>query len=52
MTDFENLKNSINPNKQPDKQYFLGLLDGEAQREYEDGHIRNVMLMLKALYLR
>ncbi|MDE7181934.1 MAG: UvrD-helicase domain-containing protein [Clostridia bacterium] len=51
MTDFEKLKNSINPHKHTDKAFFLSLLDFEGQKEYEDGHIKAVMQMLKAVYL-
>lgn len=52
MTDFEKLKNLIDPHKQPDKAFFLDLLDFGKQRIYEDEHIGAVMVMLKALYIR
>ena len=52
MTDFEKLKNSIDPHKQPDKEFFLSLLDSEKQREYEEEHVKAVMQMLKAVYLK
>ena len=51
MTEFEKLKNLIEPHKQPDKQFFLDLLIPEKQKEYEDTHIAVVMRMLKAIYL-
>ncbi|MBD5632602.1 MAG: AAA family ATPase [Clostridia bacterium] len=51
MADFKSLKNSIDPHKEPDKQFFLDLLDGEKQWNYECEHINAVMLMLKALYI-
>ena len=51
MADFKSLKNSINPHKEPDKQFFLELLDGDKQWEYENAHVLAVMQMLKALYL-
>ncbi len=51
MTDIKTLKNLIDPHKQPDKQYFLDLLDADKQRTFEDGHVSAVMTMLKALYL-
>lgn len=52
MTEFEKLKNSIDPHKIPDKEYFMDLLDGDKQREYEDGRIAAVMVMLKVLHLK
>ena len=51
MTDFEKLKNLINPKKNADKQFYLDLLDDVKQREWEDAHIAAVLSMLKALYL-
>jgi DNA helicase IV len=51
MTDFNAIKNLIEPKKQPDKAFFLELLDYDAQCEYEGRHIEAVMSMLKALYL-
>ncbi len=51
MADYKKLKNSINPHKEPDKSFFLDLLDGEKQWNYEADHINAVMLMLKAAYI-
>ncbi len=51
MPDLKMLKNLIDPHKEPDKQFFLDLLDADKQRAYEDKHISSVMLMLKALYI-
>lgn len=51
MPDIKLLKNLIDPHKEPDKQFFLDLLDGDKQRAYENEHIYSVMLMLKALYI-
>ena len=51
MYDVEKLKKSIDTHKEADKEFFLDLLDWEKQREYEDAHIKNVMAMLKILYL-
>ena len=51
MTDFQALKNLINPKKEPTKDYFLDLLDGEKQLSYECAHVGAVMTMLRALYL-
>ena len=39
MADFKTVKNLIDPHKEPDKQFFSDLLDGEKQQAYEDGHI-------------
>ena len=51
MTDFEALKNLINSHKQPDKQFFLELLDSEKQMAYENEHIAAVMKMLRLVRL-
>lgn len=51
MADWGEIKKLIDPHKQPDKQFFLELLDGDLQREYEQRHLKGVLLMLKALYL-
>ncbi len=51
MTDFEKLKNLIDPHKEPTREFCLDLLDADKQTLYEDEHIRGVMLMLKALYI-
>ena len=51
MTDFQALKNLINPKKEPTKDYFLDLLDADKQFSYESAHVRAVMTMLRVLYL-
>ncbi|MDE7329948.1 MAG: UvrD-helicase domain-containing protein [Clostridia bacterium] len=51
MTDFEELKNLIDPHRQTDKEYFLSLLDGEKQITYENRHIEAVMKMLRFVRL-
>ncbi len=51
MTDFNELKSLINPHKEPTKQFFLDLLDGDKQVSSENEHIQAVMLCLKALYI-
>lgn len=51
MADIKELKNLIDPHKEPDKQFFLDLLDDDKQSAYEHVHIQAVMLMLKALYI-
>jgi len=51
MLDIEKLKKIIDPHKEADKQFYLDLLDENAQREWENLHIKAVLLMLKALYI-
>lgn len=51
MTDIQKLINLISSHREPDKEFFLSLLDGEKQRKVEDEHIKAVMLVLKALYI-
>ena len=45
------MKNLIESHKEPDKQFFLDLLDAEKQAEYENERISAVMTMLKVLYI-
>ncbi|MCD8294542.1 MAG: UvrD-helicase domain-containing protein [Clostridia bacterium] len=52
MADIQKLKNFISPHKEPDKEFFLDLLDMDKQVEYENLHIAAVMAALKALYLK
>ena len=51
MRDIDELKNLINPHKEPDKQYFLDLLDGDKQKIYEEKHIDAVMRALRVFRL-
>ena len=51
MADFKELKNLIDPHREPDKQFFSDLLDDDKQSAFEHRHIHAVMLMLKALYI-
>ncbi|MDE7257361.1 MAG: hypothetical protein K2N50_05350, partial [Clostridia bacterium] len=51
MSDIEKLKNLINPKKCADKNFYLDLLDGDKQKEWEDAHISAVLAMLKFLHL-
>ena len=37
--------------KEPDKQFYLDLLDEDKQRAYEDFRVRAVMALLKAVYI-
>lgn len=48
-TDME--KNLINPHKEPDRQFYLDLLDPDRQTEYEILHLRTVMMLLKKWYI-
>ena len=45
------LKNLINPHKEPDRQFFLDLLDENKQFAYENEHVNAVMRMLRAVRL-
>lgn len=51
MKQIRQLKNLIEPHKVTDKAFFLDLLDGEKQREYEDKYIFAVMTLLKVMYI-
>lgn len=51
MPDFKSLKNSIDPHREPTRQFFMDLLDADKQRAYEDEHVSAVMQMLKVLYI-
>ncbi len=51
MTEIQKLLNSISPHKEPDRQFYLSLLDGEKQLAEEQEHLKSVMLVLKALYI-
>ncbi len=48
---FQQLHERIKPHKEPDKAFFLDLLDEQKQRAYEDGRVRCVMLLLKVCYI-
>lgn len=43
----EQLKKSLDPHKEADKEWYLSLLDDEGQKEYEDEHIKNVMRLMR-----
>ncbi len=49
---FDNLIALLDPKKNADKDWFLSLLDEEAQREYEDRHVEGVMQMLRIARIR
>lgn len=51
MADINELKKLIDPHKQPDKQFYLDLLDEEKQRKWEEIHLSAVLSMLKIMYV-
>lgn len=48
---FSEMKNLLNSRKEPDKQFYLDLLDEEKQRAFEDLRVRAVMTLLKAEFI-
>lgn len=52
MADIKDIKKILSPSKQPDKQFYLDLLDTDKQRAYEEEHLKAVLLMLKAIYVK
>ena len=51
MADLKKIKKILDPHKEPDKQFFLDLLDNDKQVEYEREHIDAVMFMLRFIYI-
>ena len=51
MADIKELKNLIDPHKEPDKQFFLDLLDENKQGAFEEAHLQAALSMLKVLYI-
>lgn len=47
----EELHKLIASHKEPDKQFYLDLLDADRQRAYEELHVRAVMTLLKTVYI-
>lgn len=45
------LRKLLSPKKKADKEWYLSLLDGQAQRAYEEEHLKGVLSMLKVFYL-
>lgn len=45
------LRKLLSASKKADKDWYLALLDGEAQRAYESERLKAVLAMLKALYV-
>ena len=52
MADIKSIKKILSPSKQPDKQFYLDLLDGDKQRAYEEEHLSAVLVMLKLIYVK
>ncbi|MDE5667894.1 MAG: hypothetical protein K2I29_06605, partial [Clostridia bacterium] len=51
LMNVQELKNLINPKKEPTKDYFLDLLDADKQLCEENAHIQAVMSLLRVLYI-
>ena len=51
MADINELRNLINPHKEPDKQFYLDLLDEDKQRQWEEKRLAAVLAMLKIMYV-
>ena len=51
MADIKTIKKILDPHKEPDKQFFLDLLDADKQAVCEDRHINAVMSMLRYIYI-
>lgn len=51
MNELERIKGILNPHKEVDKKFYLDLLDGEKQTEWENAHVAAVLSMLKILYI-
>ncbi|MBQ5927133.1 MAG: hypothetical protein IIX01_04345, partial [Clostridia bacterium] len=49
---FQTIAERINPKKQADKEWFLSLLDEDAQRQYEEEHVKAVMQALRLFRIR
>lgn len=51
MSDYKEVKNLISPHKNPDKQFYLDLLDADKQLVCEQEHLAAVLKMLKFIYI-
>ncbi len=51
LMNVQELKNLINPKKEPTEDYFLDLLDADKQLCEENAHIQAVMSLLRVLYI-
>ena len=52
MADLNDIKKILSPAKQPDKAFYLNLLDDEEQRAHEERHLDAVLKMLKLIYVK
>ena len=48
MADIKDIKKILSPSKQPDKQFYLDLLDTDKQRAYEEEHLKAVLQIGRA----
>ncbi len=51
MKDRSSVKDSLSPKKEPDKAWYLSLLEEGEQFSYEEGHLRAVLAALKIFYV-
>ena len=51
MADINELRKIIEPHRQPDRQFYLDLLDEDRQRQWEELHLSAVLSMLKVMYV-
>ena len=52
MADIRDIKKILSPAKQPDRQFYLDLLDADKQRQAEEEHLGAVLAMLKVIYVK
>lgn len=52
MADINELKKILSPSRQPDKAFYLDLLDEDRQRAAEEEHLGAVLIMLKVIYVK
>ena len=50
-TTIQKIKKEVSSHREADKQWYLSLLDEEAQLSYENRHLRAVLRLLKILYI-
>ena len=50
-TTIQKIKKEVSSRREADKQWYLSLLDEEAQLSYENHHLRAVLRLLKILYI-
>ncbi len=52
MADIKEIAKILSPSKQPDKNFYLDLLDENKQKLCEEEHLSAVLVMLKAIYVK